>query len=245
MSFTQGWGRRITTMLLVAITVGVGTVVSTGVASASPCEKPNELGNATVYVGGVVTVGVDQNNIGTTEHDVIACVDVAGFVAIGAVDVTDPNPSAPGVQVAADACVPGWWNCGFPFTIGSEVVPPSTVGVPSTSVDPPADGNGSVGVNTGTGNTACAWALWASAPLVSTCGGNVATGGGDVPGVTPDPDPIGLADYMVGRVLGTPAFVDACLWLMNGDFVNGGIGCALIFATQYVVIPALMVVDWL
>jgi hypothetical protein len=239
MGKSLGWTRRLVTVLVVtAVAAGVSVAVA-GSATASPCEKPDELGNATVATSGS-TVGVDGNL--STDPDVHVCAESPWRDTVwGTVDVQDRNPSGFGIQVAPGVRNCTWeTNCGSTgdLTTGAEVVPPSTVGVPSPSVDPPADGNGSVGVNAGTGTVACTWDAGRQ-----TCGG-VATAGGDPPPINPQPDPVGLATYMVGMVLSAPNYVDFCLDVIPPNITHGAVGCALVVATQYVLSPALMIVDW-
>lgn len=227
-------GRRVAIAFLSAASMGVVLGQSSGSAGANECQKPDELGNVNVSAG-VVTVGVDQDNVGTTEHDVFACIGPS-IIATGSVQLTD----APGLGLRATpaACVPLTAPCGnsADLTTGAEVVPPPTVGVPSPGVDPPADGNGRVAIDAGTGNTACLWA-----PTVSTCG-SYSGAGGDV---SPRPDPVGLANYMIGMGLGLPNYVSFCWEMAAPQLINGGIGCGLVLATQYVVIPVAMVMGWL
>jgi hypothetical protein len=233
------WTRRLATVLLALAAVAGVSVASAGSAIAGPCEKPNELGNATLHASGT-TIGVD-GNISATDPDVHVCVENGGFTVFGPVDVQDSNPSGVGLQVAPDVITCSMeTNCSgsSALTTGVEVVLPSTVGPPSPSVNPPADGNGSVGVNAGTGSIACVWVAG-----VQTCGA-ASTAGGDPPPVNPQPDPVGLANYMVGMALGAPNYVDFCLDVIPPNITHGAVGCALVVATQYVLIPALMVADW-
>lgn len=166
----KGWGRRVAAVLALTLMASVGGVLGAGSAVAHHCAKPNTVGDVTVTIGGVATVGIDNNNLGTTDHDVFVCADPPHQESW--VDVTDRNPGAAGVQVSEGTC--GLAGCTVVDSIGVEV------GLPFVTTDPPADGNSNVAVHLHTGSGICVWVLGAQ-----TC----VLGGGTYGGNQPLPDP--------------------------------------------------------
>lgn len=206
MSSSPGWAQRVVVVLLMTTAATAVMVLSAGSASAHHCQKPNEPGNVGANVGGVATVGVDQNNIGTTEHDVIVCADPPHQEAW--VDVRDLDPAKVGVQVGVGTC--GLLGCtGVGYT-GAEAP------IPSTSVDYPLDGNNLVGASVNMGSGVCPWVN--GSPSTCQLGGtsnNTFSGGdpGPPPPVHPTVDP--FVSYMFYEALyGVPNYESWCTQLL-------------------------------
>jgi hypothetical protein len=228
---SRGGVRRAAVVVLTTLSAGAVALSSAEDAGAHHCQKPTELGNATVSVGGVGTVGVDQNNIGTTEHDVIVCADPPHQEAW--FDVRDLDPGRIGVQIGLGTCGP--FGCtGVGYT-GAEA------SVPGASVDGALDGNNRIGASAGGGGGVCPWAN--GAPSACQLGGSTghSTSGGD-PGPPPSVhwsiDPF-LAYWYYEALYAAPQYsrwcTDPMFW--GWTWVDVAVWCGILLTNRLVSAP--------
>jgi hypothetical protein len=221
-----GRARRIGAVLLMALTASAGMLLVGGPAEAHHCDKPNETGNVVVNVGGVGTVGVDQNNVGTLEHDVVVCADPPHQETT--VDVRDLDPAGWGAEVGAGTCGP----------LGCTGVGYTGVEVTSTRlwVDGPFDGSNTVG--TDADPTVCPWVNGAQQPCQTDP--PASTSGGEAPPLPPvhsavDP----FANYMYYESLyGVPNYGLWCVdFMFDYDIQWGTALCTVMVVNRLVFGP--------
>jgi hypothetical protein len=195
---TTGWARHIGAVLVMTLTASAGMVLVAGPVDAHHCNKPNDGDNVDANVGGVGTVGVEQNNVGTLEHDVVVCADPPHQETT--VDVRDLDTAGWGAQVGAGTCGPlGCTNVGY-----------TGVEVTSTRlwVDGPFDGSNTVG--TDADPTVCVWVNGSQQPCQTDP--PASTPGGEAP---PPPPVHPLVTYVYYESLyGVPNYADWCLDFM-------------------------------
>lgn len=201
---TRRCARAVSAVLMTTLWVAAVTVLSVGEASAHHCTKPNATGNLTIGAGGVGTVGLEQRNVGTFEHDVIVCADPPHQEAW--LDVRDLDTTGTGVQVGAGTCgLAGCTGVGYTGFEGS---------IPSVSGDYPLDGNNVLGVFVH-GGSVCPWANGSPSPCQLGLTSGTTTAGGDPspPVAHPAIDPF-LAYMFYESLYGVPWYAYWCTEFM-------------------------------
>lgn len=193
--------RPVTIVLLLGMLGSLG-MLFTPAAQASWCTAPSQVGNV-AFDAGLTAVAVSQDNIGNPDaYTVYACSDPAGQYRV---TLTNHDPGRPGQQVSTMTCV-YFAGCTMLNSMGVEV------GVPSTTVDLPNDGNNRVGAAFHTGPGVCTWMGSETCQL----GGGTYSASQPVNELPPDQDDMDAVNYAAD-------WPNRCLYYIGWAGVDFGI----------------------